>query len=407
MADFEKAIEKAVADLEIPGCVLVATNRDGSFKYNKAFGHSSLKEGTNAALNLNSIMWTASCTKLQTCICIAQLVERGLADLDAPVYPQIPELKDFPVIKGFQEDGTPIEEPHKNPITLRSLLQHTSGFAYDFIHPLLQQWLKYHGKKGPSVGSTVLGRFVSPMVFEPGTGWMYGSGIDFAGLFLERLTGKTLEEHMKANLWDPLGIKDATFFPSTRPDLKERMVDMSFRGGDGKLAFGDSSAYSGDGEGNERKECMGGEGVFTSPEEYIKVLHALLVADTDEKILKKETVDEFFRPQLNEAGRNSLQSLLRDTMTNNAMGGVSMGVDKDWGLGGLVITQDTPDGKKAGSMFWGGLPNLIWFLDRKTGLCGLYASQVLPTGDATIAALARKFEAGMYELYGKSKSQKL
>jgi hypothetical protein len=45
---------------------------------------------------------------------------------------------------------------------------------------------------------------------------------------------------------------------------------------------------------------------------------------------------------------------------NNAMGGTSKQVKKDWGLGGVLVMDDAPDGKKAGTMIWGGLPNLIW-----------------------------------------------
>lgn len=83
------------------------------------------------------------------------------------------------------------------------------------------------------------------------------------------------------------------------------------------------------------------------------------------------------------------------------MGGTSKSVKKDWGLGGILLTSDSPDGKKAGTMIWGGAPNLIWWCDRKTGLCGLYAGQVWPPGDAKVAVLNRKFEDAMYEQYTK------
>ena len=39
------------------------------------------------------------------------------------------------------------------------------------------------------------------------------------------------------------------------------------------------------------------------------------------------------------------------------------------------------------------------WVDRKTGLCGLYAGQVIPPGDAKCAALTTKFEQAMYEQY--------
>jgi hypothetical protein len=44
------------------------------------------------------------------------------------------------------------------------------------------------------------------------------------------------------------------------------------------------------------------------------------------------------------------------------------------------------------------------FVDRKTGLAGLYSGQVIPPGDAKVAALQRKWEAGIIEKYRQSKS---
>jgi hypothetical protein len=46
--------------------------------------------------------------------------------------------------------------------------------------------------------------------------------------------------------------------------------------------------------------------------------------------------------------------------SNNAMGGTPKHIKKDWGLGGVLIMGDSEDGKKTGTMLWGGLPNLIW-----------------------------------------------
>jgi hypothetical protein len=88
------------------------------------------------------------------------------------------------------------------------------------------------------------------------------------------------------------------------------------------------------------------------------------------------------------------------------MGGTPKHISKDYGLGGVVITSDTPDGKKAGTMFWGGYPNLIWWVDRKTGLCGIYAGQVVPPGDPTVAALTRKWEEGVYRLFERYLQEK-
>ena len=56
---------------------------------------------------------------------------------------------------------------------------------------------------------------------------------------------------------------------------------------------------------------------------------------------------------------------------NNAMGGTAKEVEKDWGLGGLLLLGDQSDGKAAGTMIWGGLPNLIWvsYVGQTSVLC--------------------------------------
>lgn len=231
--------------------------------------------------------------------------------------------------------------------------------TYDVLHPLTIQWLKYHSNNKMR-GGTVLERFIAPMIFEPGSSWMYGPGIDYAGLLIERITGQNLEAYMRTNLWEPLGIKDMTFSLSKRPDLKERMVEMSTRGTDGKVGPGDVTPFITDDRGQERIGCMGGDGIFTCATEYIKVLRALLATETDEKILKKETVEEFFKPQMSQNGVEGLDLVLSDPIMNNAMVGLPKEVRKNWGLGGLIIGGNMSDGKQEGTMFWGGVPNLLW-----------------------------------------------
>jgi CubicO group peptidase (beta-lactamase class C family) len=289
-----------------------------------------------------------------------QLVERGHLTLDAPVYTHIPELRARPVILDISSDGTPVEEPHKNPITLRTLLTHSSGLCYDGLHPKLDAWMEHRGLK-PSTAGTILERFNRPLIFEPGTSWSYGPGIDFAGLLVERVSGKSLEEYMKGNLWGPLGITDMTFSLGRRPDLRDRMAGKSLRDEEsGKVVYSDERDQWEVEKGVEVQDCFGGQGVFTYGGEYIKVLRAVLTTDEDEKILKRESVELFFSPQLGDQSREMLNMVLTNEVAQNAMGGVPTEVKKDYGLGGLLILEDAPDGKKAGTMFWGGLPNLTW-----------------------------------------------
>jgi CubicO group peptidase (beta-lactamase class C family) len=297
--------------------LLPLTLQTGSFKYAKAFGASSMKEENAKPLDLNTVMWVASCTKLMTSICAMQLVERGLITLDEPVYKHIPELESLTVIKSIEEGtGKPIEQKHTTPITLRQLLTHSSGLSYDVLHPKSLAWLAYHKLK-PNGSGKLLERFSGPLVFEPGESWAYGSSLDYAGLLIERVSGKTLEEFMRINLWEPLGIKDMTFHLSSRPDMKAHMADMTLRNEEGKLYFSDDAPLPYlDAQGNEIVDCLGGQGGFLGAEEYIKVLQAVLAMDTDEKILKKETVEMFFAPQLGEGSKAMLNAILQDDMVS-------------------------------------------------------------------------------------------
>ena len=202
-----------------------------------------------------------------------QLVEQGKLTLDDPVYDLIPELKNFKILQTFDNDGKPVEVQHTKPITLRTLLTHTSGLTYDAMHPKLLAWLAYN-ERAPSKGSKLLQRFDAPLTFEPGDSWMYGSSLDYAGLLIERATGLTLEEYMRKNLWEPLGIKDMTFKINSRPDMKARMADMSERDEEsGKVKYTPSKAWFANADGSDLEDCMGGQGVFTSAEEYLSLIH--------------------------------------------------------------------------------------------------------------------------------------
>ena len=175
---------------------------------------------------------------------------------------------------------------------------------------------------------------------------------------------------------------------------------------------------------NEKKEeCedkFGGHGVLGTPEEYMKVLKTVLTSGEDEKLLKKETAKLLFEGQMNEGGSTML-SMTRKShqMLNDALCGLPLDVETDYTLGGMLALGDEPGARKAGTLVWGGLPNLFWvssrsrgcgsstnscqFVDPTTGLAGLYAGQVTPPGDAKCAVVSRKFEAGIYDLYEKSK----
>jgi CubicO group peptidase (beta-lactamase class C family) len=107
----------------------------------------------------------------------------------------------------------------------------------------------------------------------------------------------------------------------------------------------------------EPKDDEGGGGAYTTAPDYVKLLTSLLKKDG--KILKPETVDEMFKPQLQNP--SYLASVLAVPEAAKFMTpGLPSGLKWDFGLGGIITLQDIPGRASKGTMFWGGLPNLQW-----------------------------------------------
>src|SRR5919201_4619176 len=119
---------EAVESKKMPGIVAVAATDKGRI-YEGAFGTREV--GANAPMTLDTVVWIASMTKAITATAAMQLVERGKLSLDHPAQDIVPELAKARVLEGFDAAGQPRLRPPKRPITLRHLLTHTAGFAYE------------------------------------------------------------------------------------------------------------------------------------------------------------------------------------------------------------------------------------------------------------------------------------
>ena len=218
------------------------------------------------------------------------------------------------------------------------------------------RWRTSRGEK-IGAGSTIQDRYSCPLLYQPGTGWRYSPGPDWAGLMVERVNdGISLQAYMQKYLWQPLGIRDMTFWLKDREDLRARMPDVSVRDPQG----GAAAVYA---EGlpmffQDAKDAMGGSGVRGTAPEYLKILQALLV--NEGKVLKNESVDELFRPSLSGQSKEALKKIVSDPVTNLMLGGLPLGREKDYAVGGMVLEEDMPGWTRRGMLSWGGMPNLVW-----------------------------------------------
>ena len=141
-----------------------------------------------------------------------------------------------------------------------------------------------------------------PLLFEPGEGWMYGSGTDWAGEAIARVNSTTLEEFMRANIWEPLGMTSTTFHPELHPGMMERLVAMYERTDDHGLERGAWLSRI-----PARHDC-GGHGLWsTTAHDWTESSSAWCLRTADPS-LSKASIDEIFKPQT--VGSSDLQELL-------------------------------------------------------------------------------------------------
>ncbi|KZP25119.1 beta-lactamase/transpeptidase-like protein [Athelia psychrophila] len=378
----------------IPGAVLVATNKSGTLNYAKAFGRTGVSPDAKP-LTLDSTFWLASCSKLFTTIAALQCAERGLFSLDSPadIVRLLPELAAPNILTGFDAEGKPITVPAKNRITLRQLLAHTAGMSYEFTNPLLSAWRKTpEGSR--TYDDAFLSKYLMPLVYEPGELWMYSGGVDWAGKLVERANGgMALEAYMQQYMWDPLGMQDITFHLEKKARVKQRLVEMTARVPESGVVILET------GENTFAPEVVsfasGGGGLWGSAPEFLKVLTSIL--RDDGRLLGSETVAEMFKPQLSPPCKDNWMKLLKTSAGNAAYtGNAPMGMEFTGGLGGFSSLEDMPGRRKKGSLAWGGLPNLFWWIDPEGGVAGLYASQMTPSGDKISTDLFEAFEKDVY-----------
>src|SRR6202034_872429 len=148
---------------EIPGVVAIAANSK-EVTYQGAFGKRDLSK--DDAMTVDSVFCIASMTKAITSAAGMQLVEQGKLSLDAPIGKVLPDLAAPQVLEGFDAKGEPKLRPAKKPITLRHLMTHTAGFAYDMWNGDMVKYLEKTGT--PGIISCQRAALKTPTTTDPG-----------------------------------------------------------------------------------------------------------------------------------------------------------------------------------------------------------------------------------------------
>jgi CubicO group peptidase (beta-lactamase class C family) len=382
VSQIDAMLRAATSAGEVPGVVALAAT-DNDIVYEGMFGRRRLPEG--AAMTRDTVFRVASMVKLVTSVAALQLVERGKLSLDAPVPDLDPALGSPQVLDGFDAKGLPQLRPPKRAIFLRDLLTHTAGFTYRLWDSKAVQYTKAI-ELLPAAERSKAPR--TPLMFDPGEHWQYGTSIDWVGRIVEHISGERLDVYFRKHILDPLGMKDTAFVISPRQRAREASVHR--RGPNASLVAQPMEPLQPD-----RKSFSGGGGICSTAPDYLTLIRALLCGGSLDgvRILRPETVASM--------GENQIGNVEAGIMKSTAPAASNdvdffPGIGLRWGFGHMINMQGVPQGRSPGSLTWGGLFNTYYWIDPATRIAAVFMTQVLPFADHRSLQIYGQFERGVY-----------
>jgi CubicO group peptidase (beta-lactamase class C family) len=381
--NLDTVLQDAVDRGDVPGVIGAVTDRNGTI-YEGAFGERRL--GSGVPMTFDTVTYLASMTKPITAACAMQLVEQGKLELDAPISRWVPRAAELQVLDGWEDNGEPRLRPPAREVTLRHLMTHTSGFAYDLWDADLAQYMKQKGV--PVLDSGEEDAFYPPLMFDPGERWEYGISIDWIGKLVEVVSGQSLGTYMQANIFAPLGMTSTGYRIS--PDMEERRASTHQRGADGALAPTDWVRQQ------EPLIEAGGGGLYSTAADYLQFVRMILNRGSanGSRVLQPETVDLMSQ---NAMGDIRVTMLKTQNPERSLDAEFFPGLPKSWGLSFMINEETAPTGRPAGSLAWAGIQNTFFWIDPTTGIGGVYLTQILPFVDEKALSVFYDFETAVYD----------
>ncbi len=200
----DRFFESQVADGELSGVVTLVA-RHGKIVHRSVAGLKDL--ATKTPLTQDTIFRIFSMTKPITAVAMMILFERGLWAPDDPIAKHLPEFADVRGPGGAALEHAP---------TMRELLTHTAGFAYGIgPGPHDDADKSYIAAKiwaADDLADFTRRLAALPLAYQPGSTFRYSLSMDVQGAIIERLSGQSLPDFMRANIFTPLGMVDTDFF---------------------------------------------------------------------------------------------------------------------------------------------------------------------------------------------------
>jgi CubicO group peptidase (beta-lactamase class C family) len=363
------AVQRDINDKRVAGAVTLVV-RHGKVAWFKAQGMADREAAK--PMPPDAMFRICSMTKPITSVAVMMLYEEGKFLLEDPVSKYLPEFKN-PRVLVKPANGDPYTIPATKEITIRDLLRHTSGIAYQWNQDLGPLYEKANVASGlvqydGTIGDSVKRLAPLPLLFNPGERYEYSLGVDVLGRLVEVISGKPLDEFFRTRIFEPLGMKDTYFFV---PDNKaERLATAyTYYAEKGLNRFPDtpireeSFFYSADYPARGPKKLFsGGAGLVSTAMDYARFCQMMLdegkVGNT--RLLSRKSIE---------------------LMTHDQLGKIPS--DMGFGLGFGVDGVKAPLSElgSVGAYGWGGFFYTTFSVDPQEQMIVIFMAQLHPTGD--------------------------
>ncbi|KAM0753994.1 beta-lactamase/transpeptidase-like protein [Meredithblackwellia eburnea MCA 4105] len=405
----EAAIEKGVA----PGLVAVAFNSSTQFA-SAAAGVRDVTPGVSAPMTEDTAVWMASMSKTVSSLAALILAEKHGISLDSyeELVKVLPELKmgnGTPMSQIIDSDEPDSEGNFKMKdatvgITLRHLLTHSAGFAYDFGSDKMFKW----SKDLPPLVQGAISAYSTPRLFEAGTGFCYGVNTDWACRFIERVSGLTLRKAFKTLVFDPLGVNTEELDVLRNEKMNENRSIISAKIGEKTWVPTPFDTTQFADVPPKDFETLGSAPLWGTLRAYASVIQSYLHESAPQQggtpLLSKAMWDDACGDGLAKMGLSIPSPMMKSAnpQVSHSVGVYATpkvgGAGEGWTmLQNVFYREETASGLKPGTIGWAGLANSYYFIDKESGVGGVILAQFLAFWDPEMVQLRDAFESWVIE----------
>lgn len=308
-----------------------------------------------------------SMTKPVTGVAMMQLWEAGRFRLDDPLGDHLPEYRSMRVAGGTAE--APVYRPASRPITIRDLLRHTAGLSYGMRDGAADDAFRKANPLNLKNDLTEANRRLAglPLLADPGLEWSYSAAVDVQAALVEKLSGEPFEQYVKRRILEPLRMRDTGW---TQPDAAYPRLAATYRRADGGALVRQPDAETRAMNFAPRRLTMGGAGLVSSLDDYMRFARALLNGGELDgaRILRPSTVRLMATDQLDPA--------VKERFFLPSKGSVGFGFN----LAVRTAPPQTAEENRGavGEYFWDGAASTLFWVDPANRLAAVFFVQTMP-----------------------------